>query len=289
MDVDFTYISSSPPDDPHRLAYPIAIFVMYTAFTARAAAISLSRQWLRRLHPPRTHTHVRSNSDFILFRRLTIASSAARQGAILNSYVKVNPKFIFIYTAICIASTRARNEEHRNFLIDTDVCAACTATRNYETLACHFFIWEYQTKKQDYHGGLIDNSKTISSFRKETLFLPWRIIALRGQWSRFLTRPLWPSGIKKIFFRESRLTVRLGNVEAARTYEGEQLHLRGVQRQEMGSYLCIASNGVPPSISKRYYVNVRCKCTLFIATVSRRLIASFSLKSSRWLKSQINW
>ncbi|XP_020283430.1 lachesin-like [Pseudomyrmex gracilis] len=45
-------------------------------------------------------------------------------------------------------------------------------------------------------------------------------------------------------------------IKTTRTFEGEQLHLKNVLRQEMGSYLCIASNGVPPSVSKRYYVNV---------------------------------
>ncbi|XP_034171669.1 lachesin isoform X1 [Osmia lignaria lignaria] len=48
-------------------------------------------------------------------------------------------------------------------------------------------------------------------------------------------------------------------VQRVKSYEGEELHLRGILRQEMGSYLCIASNGVPPTVSKRYYVNVRCK------------------------------
>ncbi|XP_076641036.1 lachesin [Halictus rubicundus] len=48
-------------------------------------------------------------------------------------------------------------------------------------------------------------------------------------------------------------------VQQVKSYEGEQLHLTGILRQEMGSYLCIASNRVPPSVSKRYYVNVRFK------------------------------
>ncbi|XP_015429036.1 PREDICTED: lachesin-like [Dufourea novaeangliae] len=42
-------------------------------------------------------------------------------------------------------------------------------------------------------------------------------------------------------------------------YEGGQLHLKGIQRQEMGWYLCIASNGFPPAVSKRYPVNVHFK------------------------------
>ncbi|XP_070495054.1 neurotrimin [Chironomus tepperi] len=38
--------------------------------------------------------------------------------------------------------------------------------------------------------------------------------------------------------------------------EGERLSLSGVQRSDMGGYLCIASNGIPPSVSKRYDVQV---------------------------------
>lgn len=40
---------------------------------------------------------------------------------------------------------------------------------------------------------------------------------------------------------------------------GETLHLTKISRSEMGAYLCIASNGVPPTISKRIVVNVHCK------------------------------
>ncbi|XP_023719044.1 lachesin isoform X1 [Cryptotermes secundus] len=40
------------------------------------------------------------------------------------------------------------------------------------------------------------------------------------------------------------------------TYQGEILKLSKITRSEMGAYLCIASNGVPPSVSKRIMVNV---------------------------------
>lgn len=41
--------------------------------------------------------------------------------------------------------------------------------------------------------------------------------------------------------------------------EGETLTLSKVTRGEMGVYLCIASNGVPPSVSKRMMLHVHCK------------------------------
>ncbi|XP_021923333.1 lachesin-like [Zootermopsis nevadensis] len=40
------------------------------------------------------------------------------------------------------------------------------------------------------------------------------------------------------------------------SYQGEILKLTKIMRSEMGSYLCIASNGVPPSVSKRIMVSV---------------------------------
>jgi hypothetical protein len=42
-------------------------------------------------------------------------------------------------------------------------------------------------------------------------------------------------------------------------YDGEQLNLTRISRTEMGAYLCIATNGVPPSVSKRIIVDVECE------------------------------
>lgn len=41
--------------------------------------------------------------------------------------------------------------------------------------------------------------------------------------------------------------------------DGEVLHITKVSRLHMGAYLCIASNGVPPSISKRVMLRVQCE------------------------------
>ncbi|XP_030748054.1 lachesin-like [Sitophilus oryzae] len=40
------------------------------------------------------------------------------------------------------------------------------------------------------------------------------------------------------------------------SYQGEVLQLRKISRSEMGAYMCIATNGVPPTVSKRIMVNV---------------------------------
>ncbi|XP_029036232.1 lachesin-like [Osmia bicornis bicornis] len=47
-----------------------------------------------------------------------------------------------------------------------------------------------------------------------------------------------------------------GQKRSVKTYVGETLELSGILRQEMGVYLCIASNNVPPSVIKRYSVDV---------------------------------
>ncbi len=47
------------------------------------------------------------------------------------------------------------------------------------------------------------------------------------------------------------------------TVTGEVLNLPPVNREDMGSYLCIAQNGVPPTISKNYKLIVNCKGSVF--------------------------
>lgn len=58
--------------------------------------------------------------------------------------------------------------------------------------------------------------------------------------------------------------------------DGESLTLNKIGRTESGAYLCIASNGVPPSVSKRIWVDVECEWRSFVfETVI--LIVDFSL------------
>ncbi|XP_012219319.1 lachesin-like [Linepithema humile] len=46
------------------------------------------------------------------------------------------------------------------------------------------------------------------------------------------------------------------HVSSVLEFHGEELKLTKITRNEMGVYLCIASNGVPPAVSKRIYINV---------------------------------
>ncbi|EDW86108.2 uncharacterized protein Dwil_GK23444 [Drosophila willistoni] len=50
--------------------------------------------------------------------------------------------------------------------------------------------------------------------------------------------------------------------QAVKNVEGERLTLTNIHRTDMGGYLCIASNGVPPSVSKRFDVHVNFSPTL---------------------------
>ena len=49
------------------------------------------------------------------------------------------------------------------------------------------------------------------------------------------------------------------NTESVVSVTGPSLVLESVGQHHSGSYLCIASNGVPPSISKRVDLRVQCK------------------------------
>ena len=41
--------------------------------------------------------------------------------------------------------------------------------------------------------------------------------------------------------------------------ESSELKLPKISRLHMGDYLCVASNGIPPSTSKKYRIRVQCE------------------------------
>jgi neurotrimin len=64
----------------------------------------------------------------------------------------------------------------------------------------------------------------------------------------------------------------------ALSVEGEMLTLAKITRSEMGAYLCIASNGVPPSVSKRLKLQVHCKVApKFIGNWVLNVLSSFTV------------
>ncbi|PSN46994.1 hypothetical protein C0J52_17351 [Blattella germanica] len=67
----------------------------------------------------------------------------------------------------------------------------------------------------------------------------------------------------EIILRGGPSTKTRGQLIFLQSVEGEMLSLTKVTRSEMGAYLCIAANGVPPSVSKRMMVHVHCKYRTF--------------------------
>lgn len=47
-------------------------------------------------------------------------------------------------------------------------------------------------------------------------------------------------------------------------WDAEMLEISKISRLDMGAYLCIAQNSVPPSVSKRIKVSVDCKYLIHI-------------------------
>ena len=55
--------------------------------------------------------------------------------------------------------------------------------------------------------------------------------------------------------------------------EGAKLRLEKISRLNMGDYLCVASNGIPPSASNRFSIKVQCKVTIYFPARSQSLPA----------------
>ncbi|KAL1493396.1 hypothetical protein ABEB36_011457 [Hypothenemus hampei] len=56
--------------------------------------------------------------------------------------------------------------------------------------------------------------------------------------------------------RDGNSKISLNKTLQVTEWEGEKLELTKISRLDMGAYLCIASNGVPPTVSKRIKVSV---------------------------------
>lgn len=64
---------------------------------------------------------------------------------------------------------------------------------------------------------------------------------------------------KIIWRREDGQSITVDKKKKVMVYDGDVLQLSKITRNEMGAYLCIATNGVPPSVSKRIILDVECK------------------------------
>nr|CAH7758191.1 unnamed protein product [Callosobruchus chinensis] len=61
---------------------------------------------------------------------------------------------------------------------------------------------------------------------------------------------------KIIWRREDGQAINIERQKKVSVYTQERLSIIRITRSEMGAYLCIATNGVPPSVSKRIIVDV---------------------------------
>ncbi|CAF4904979.1 unnamed protein product [Pieris macdunnoughi] len=61
---------------------------------------------------------------------------------------------------------------------------------------------------------------------------------------------------KIMWRREDGQPISVERRKKVTVYEGDTLSLQRISRTEMGAYLCIATNAVPPSVSKRIIVDV---------------------------------
>lgn len=71
--------------------------------------------------------------------------------------------------------------------------------------------------------------------------------------------------------------------------DGEILSITKVSRLHMAAYLCVASNGVPPSISKRVQLRVQCRWNKIVGLFIWNLIFEYYYSSSNALNSKSTW
>lgn len=69
-------------------------------------------------------------------------------------------------------------------------------------------------------------------------------------------------------------------------WDAETLEISRISRLDMGAYLCIAQNSVPPSVSKRIKVSVDCEYMIHLALKRLKLLKGEKF-SSEMLKREI--
>ncbi|CAK1546334.1 unnamed protein product [Leptosia nina] len=77
--------------------------------------------------------------------------------------------------------------------------------------------------------------------------------------------------------REDSRHFKIDNVTLISKSSGEWLNLTGVERTTSGAYLCIASNGVPPSVSKRIILHVVFAPSVWTGRVAIRALSGTSV------------
>eukprot|EP00095_Tigriopus_kingsejongensis_P011549 maker-scaffold33_size549341-snap-gene-4.31 protein:Tk11549 transcript:maker-scaffold33_size549341-snap-gene-4.31-mRNA-1 annotation:"PREDICTED: lachesin-like" len=79
-------------------------------------------------------------------------------------------------------------------------------------------------------------------------------------------------------------------------YRGEELHLHKIKREDMGAFMCIANNGVPPTVSQRVVLNVNFQPTIQVenqvvgcpvgeAVILRCMVEAYPQSHNYWQRS----
>ncbi|XP_045765293.1 lachesin-like [Maniola jurtina] len=77
--------------------------------------------------------------------------------------------------------------------------------------------------------------------------------------------------------REDSRHFKIDNQTLVSKHSGEWLNITGVERVTSGAYLCIATNGVPPSVSKRIQINVMFAPSVWAGRVAIRALSGSSV------------
>ena len=64
--------------------------------------------------------------------------------------------------------------------------------------------------------------------------------------------------------RDDNFKLNINKSLSVTEWESNTLELSKVSRGDMGGYLCIASNGIPPSVSKRIKLSIDCKYRMLL-------------------------
>ncbi|KAL1384671.1 hypothetical protein pipiens_012984 [Culex pipiens pipiens] len=85
-----------------------------------------------------------------------------------------------------------------------------------------------------------------------------RVLSAKQQ-RRLVVRKLNGRAFNVVKVDDHVLMVRTESQKFVPDWDGESVEISKISRLDMGAYLCIASNGVPPTVSKRIKVSVDCK------------------------------
>ena len=120
------------------------------------------------------------------------------------------------------------------------------------------FAYSHTHTKTSNDGSLADAFDLAFRFYTHESRPPWKPPRPLAICNRYVA--IHGSGGLRCATRISHFTLFLGNLfKTAEVYDGESITITKVSRLHGGAYLCIASNGVPVSVSRRIRLDVHCK------------------------------